>query len=64
MKRLGAALARQSGQDENEAVRQLWGKLATLLQQGNTAIVANRLRKVDRGYPPNVWTQKNGYFVR
>ena len=64
MKRLGAALARQSGQDENEAVRQPWGKLATLLQHGNAAIVANGLKKGNIGYPPSVCTQKNGYFVR
>ena len=31
VERLGAALARQSGQDEDEAVRHLWGKLAILL---------------------------------
>ena len=32
VERLGAALARQSGQNEDEAVRHLWGKLAILLQ--------------------------------
>ena len=41
--RLGAALARQSGQDEDEAVRHLWGKLAILLQRGNAAILGNRV---------------------
>ena len=40
---LGAALARQSGQDEDEAVRHLWGKLAILLQRGNAAILGNRV---------------------
>ena len=43
VKRLGAALARQSGQDEDEAVRHLWGKLAILLQRGNAAILGNRV---------------------
>ena len=41
--RLGAALARQSGQDEDEAVRHLWGKLAILLQRGNAVVLANRV---------------------
>ena len=41
VERLGAALARQSGQDE--AVRHLWGKLAILLQRGNSAMLANRV---------------------
>ena len=35
VERLGAALARQSGQDEDEA--------AILLQRGNSAILANRV---------------------
>ena len=43
VERLGAALARQSGQSEDEAVRHLWGKLAILLQRGNAAILANRV---------------------
>ena len=43
VERLGAALARQSGQNEDEAVRHLWGKLAILLQRGNAAILANRV---------------------
>ena len=41
VERLGAALARQSGQDEDEAVRHLWGKFAILLQRGNSAMLAN-----------------------
>ena len=40
---LGAALARQSGQNEDEAVRHMWGKLAILLQRGNAAILGNRV---------------------
>ena len=43
VERLGAALARQSGQNEDEAVRHLWGKLAILLQRGNAAILGNRV---------------------
>ena len=43
VERLGAALARQSGQDEDEAVRHLWGKLAILLQRGNSAMLANHV---------------------
>ena len=43
VERLGAALARQSGQEEEEVVRHLWGKLGMLLQRGNAAILANRV---------------------
>ena len=43
VERLGAALARQTGQEEEEAVRHLWGKLGMLLQRGNAAILANRV---------------------
>ena len=43
VERVGAALARQSGQEEEEAVRHLWGKLGMLLQRGNAAILANRV---------------------
>ena len=43
VERLGAALARQSGQEEEGAVRHLWGKLGMLLQRGNAAILANRV---------------------
>ena len=41
VERLGAALARQSGQDKDEAVRHLLGKLAILLQRGNSAMLEN-----------------------
>ena len=37
------SLARQTGQEEGEAVRHLWGKLSLLLQRGNAAILANRV---------------------
>ena len=43
VEKLGAALARQSGQDEDDSVRHLWGKLAILLQRGNSAMLANRV---------------------
>ena len=40
VKKLGAALARQTGQEEGEAVGHLWGRLGILLQRGNAAILA------------------------
>ena len=43
VERLRAALARQSGQEEEKAVRHMWGKLGMLLQRGNAAILANRV---------------------
>ena len=43
VKKLGAALARQSGQEEGEVLRHLWGRLGLLLQHGNAAILGNRL---------------------
>ena len=43
VERLGAALVRQSGQEEEGAGRHLWGKLGMLLQRGNAAILANRV---------------------
>ena len=39
VKKLGAALARNTGQEEEEAVRHLWGRLGILLQRGNAAIL-------------------------
>ena len=41
--KLAAALARQTGQEEGEAVRHLWGRLGILLQRGNAAILGNRV---------------------
>ena len=41
--KLAAALARQTGQEEGEAVRHLWGRLGTLLQRSNAAILGNRV---------------------
>ena len=33
MKKLGAALARHTGQEEGEAVSQLWSRMGILLQR-------------------------------
>ena len=43
VKKLGAALARHNEQEEEEAVRHLWGRLCILLQRGNAAILDNRV---------------------
>ena len=43
VKKLGSALARQNGQEEDEVLRHLWGRLGLLLQRGNAAILGNRL---------------------
>ena len=43
VKKLGAALARNTGQEEGEAVRHLWCRLGILLQRGNAAILGNRV---------------------
>ena len=51
VKKLGSALARHTGQEESEAVRHLWGRLAILLQRGNAAILGNR---VPNFLPPQV----------
>ena len=43
VKKLGAALARHTGQDEGQATGHLWGRLGILLQRGNAALLANRV---------------------
>ena len=43
VRKLGAALARHTGQDEGEAIHHLWGRLGILLQRGNAAILGNRI---------------------
>ena len=43
VKRLGSALARQTGQDESEAIRHLAQRLAVLLAKGNAALLINRV---------------------
>ena len=39
VRKLGAALARHTGQEEGEAISHLWGRLGVLLQRGNAAIL-------------------------
>ena len=43
VKKLGAALARHTGQEEGQATGHLWGRLGILLQRGNAALLANRI---------------------
>ena len=43
VKKLGAALARHTGQDEGEATSHLWSRMSILLQRGNAAILGNRI---------------------
>ena len=43
VKRLGSALARQTGQDESEAIRHLSQRLAVLLAKGNASLLLNRV---------------------
>ena len=41
VKKLGAALARHTGQEEGEAISHLWSRMGILLQRGNAAILLN-----------------------
>ena len=43
IRKLGAALARHTGQVEGEATRHVWQRLGILLQRGNAAILGNRV---------------------
>ena len=43
IKRLGAALARHTGQEEAEKTRHLFQRLAALLAKGNAALFLNRV---------------------
>ena len=43
VKKLTAALARHTGQEETQACRHSWGRLGILLQRGNAAILGNRV---------------------
>ena len=43
VKKLGAALARHTGQEEGEAVSHMWSRMGILLQRGNAAILGNRI---------------------
>ena len=42
VRKLGSALARQTGQEEGEAISHLFQKLSVLLIKGNAALVKNR----------------------
>ena len=42
VKKLGAALARHTGQEEGEAVSHLWSRSSILLQRGTAVILGNR----------------------
>ena len=41
--RIGQSLARATGQEENEVIRHLFGKLSILLMRGNAQLILNRL---------------------
>ena len=43
VKKLAAALARNTGRPEGEAAAHLWGRLGVLLQRGNAALLGNRV---------------------
>ena len=42
VKKIGQALARATGQDDNEVVGHLFGKLSILLQRDNASLILNR----------------------
>ena len=42
VKRLGAALSRQTGQEEGEVTRHLFQRLSLHLMRGNAALLVNR----------------------
>ena len=43
IQKLGRALARQSGEDEDQTIRHLFQKLSLLLMRGNSALLLNRV---------------------
>ena len=43
VRKLAAALSHHTGQEEEEALRHLWGQLGILLQRGNAVIPGNRV---------------------
>ena len=47
VQKLGRALARQSGEDEDQTVRHLFQKLSLLLMKGNSALLINRVPVAD-----------------
>ena len=48
-KKLAAALARHTGQEEGEACQHLFSRLSILLQKGNAAILLNRIPRYPEG---------------
>ena len=55
VRKLGAALARHTGQEEGEAISHLWGRLGVLLQRGNAAILGNRVPALPAAHIDGVW---------
>ena len=47
VKKLGSALARQRGEDEQLEVRHLFQRISLLLQKGNSALLVNRTPEDD-----------------
>ena len=43
VKKIGSALARQTGQEEGEAIRHLTQRISVLLAKGNAALLLNRV---------------------
>ena len=43
VRKLGAALARHTGQEESEAIGHLWGRLWVEVQRGDAVILGNRV---------------------
>ena len=43
VKKITSALARHTGQEEDQACRHSWGRLGILLQRGNSSILGNRV---------------------
>ena len=50
MKKLGAALAQHTGQEEEEAISYLLGRLGVLLQHGNAVILRNQMLLLMKDY--------------
>jgi hypothetical protein len=48
VRKLAAAMARHTEQEEAEACRHLFSRLSILLQRGNVAILANRIHTFPR----------------
>ena len=57
IKKLGSAMGRFSGEEDSEAIRHVFQRLALLLAKGNSSIVLNRIPHSD--FPP---THVNGQF--